>query len=146
MDKLDLKLISLLQEDGTSSNAGMAREFGVSEETVRRRIKRMVQEEYFKIVALPDPSKLGFESEVLIGFQVRTDQVAQVAEALSNLDEINWVSVTTGSYDIFTWATLRSSAELSTFLRNNVGPIPGVRKMETFINLDMKKRRYGVAF
>ena len=145
MDKLDLKLISLLQEDGTSSNAEMARKVGVSEETVRRRIKRMVQEEYIKIVALPDPHKLGFESEVLIGFQVRTDQVAQVAEALSNLDEINWVSVTTGSYDIFAWATLRSSAELSTFLRNNVGPIPGVRKMETFINLDMKKRRYGVA-
>ena len=145
MDKLDLEIISLLQEDGTSTNAGMARKVGVSEETVRRRLKRMMQEEYIKVVALPDPLKLGFGSEVLIGLQVRTDQVDQVGEALSNLDEINWVSVTTGSYDIFAWATLRSSEELSNFLRNNVGPIPGVRKMETFINLDMKKRRYGVA-
>ena len=145
MDKLDIKIISLLQEDGISTNAGMARKVGVSEETVRRRLKRMVQEEYIKVVALPDPSKLGFGSEVLIGLQVRTDQVDQVGEALSNLNEINWVSVTTGSYDIFAWATLRSAKELSVFLRNDVGPIPGVRKMETFINLDMKKRRYGVA-
>lgn len=145
MDKLDLKIISLLQEDGTATNAGIARQVGVSEETVRRRLKRLIQEEYIKVVALPDPKKLGYESEVLIGFQVDADKVDMVAEALADMDEINWVSVTTGSFDIFAWATLKSSEELSLFLRTKVGVTTGVRRMETFINLAIKKRRYGLA-
>ncbi len=145
MDKLDLRIISLLQEDGTATNAGIARQVSVSEETVRRRLKRLVQDEFIRVVALPDPAKLGYESEVLIGAQVDADKVDQVAEALAGLDEINWVSVTTGSFDIFAWATLRSSEELSIFLRTRVGVITGVRRLETFINLAIKKRHYGVA-
>lgn len=145
MDKLDLKIISLLQDDGTATNAGIARQVGVSEETVRRRLKRLISEEYIKVVALPDPKKLGYESEVLIGVQVDADKIDSVADALAEMDEINWVSVTTGSFDIFAWATLKSSEELSLFLRTKVGITHGVRRMETFINLDIKKRRYGVA-
>ena len=145
MDKLDLRIISLLQEDGTSTNAGIARQVGVSEETVRRRLKRLVQDEYIKVVALPDPKKLGYDSEVLIGVQVDADKVDAVSDALAEMDEINWVSVTTGSFDIFAWATLKSSEELSRFLRTKVGVTPGVRRLETFINLAIKKRRYGVA-
>ena len=145
MDKLDLKIISLLQDDGTATNAGIARQVGVSEETVRRRLKRLVQEEYIKVVALPDPAKLGYMSEVLIGVQVDADKIDSVADALAEMDEINWVSVTTGSFDIFAWATLKSSEELSQFLRTKVGITHGVRRMETFINLVIKKRRYGVA-
>lgn len=145
MDNLDVKIVSLLQEDGTATNAAIARQVGVSEETVRRRLKRLVSEQYIRVVALPDPAKLGYHSEVLMGIQADADKVDQVGDALSEMDEINWVSVTTGSFDIFCWATLRSSEELSVFLRTKVGTIPGVRKMETFINLAVKKRRYGVA-
>ena len=144
MDKLDLKIISLLQDDGTATNAGIARKVGVSEETVRRRLKRLIQEEYIKVVALPDPAKLGYESEVLIGVQADADKVDAVADALAEMDEINWVSVTTGSFDIFAWATLKSSEVLSDFLRKRVGVIPGVRKMETFINLATKKEQHGI--
>jgi len=145
MDNLDIKIISLLQEDGTATNAGIARQVGVSEETVRRRLKRLVQEEYIRVVALPDPAKLGYESEVLMGIQADADKVDQVADTLAEFDEVNWVSITTGSYDIFAWATLRDSEELSTFLRTKVGVIHGVRRLETFINLAIKKRKYGVA-
>ena len=70
MDKLDIKIISLLQQDGTTTNAGIAKQVGVSEETVRRRFKRLTQEKYISVVAVPDPTKIGFDSEALIGFQV----------------------------------------------------------------------------
>lgn len=145
MDKLDIRIISLLQDDGTATNAGIARQVGVSEETVRRRLKRLVQGEYIKIVALPDPAKLGYETEVLIGVQADADKVDLVSDALAEMEEINWISITTGSFDIFAWATLKSSKELSQFLRTKVGVTPGVRRLETFINLAIKKRRYGVA-
>ena len=144
MDNLDIKIISLLQQEGRATNTQVARQVGVSEETVRRRLKRLIQEEYIRVVAQPDPAKLGYELEVLIGLKTGADKVDQVAESIAQLDEVNWVSVTTGSFDVFAWATLRSSQVLGDFLRERMGVIPGVRKMETFVNLDIKKRRCGL--
>ena len=143
MDALDTKIIDILQGDGRASNAGMARLVGVSEGTVRRRLKRLVEQEFIEIVALPDPVKLGYESQAIVGVQVDPDKIDQVANDLAALDEISWVSITTGSFDVFAWATLRSSEELGLFLRTKVGVISGVRRTETFVNLENKKRGNG---
>ena len=145
MDELDTKIIALLQEDGRASNAGIARKVGVSEGTVRRRLRRLIQDEYIRVVALLDPGRMGYASEALIGVQFDPDKVDQVSEDLTQLEEVNWVAITTGAYDIFAWATLHSSESLGIFLRTKVGTIPGVRRTETFVNLSMKKRGYGVA-
>jgi Lrp/AsnC family transcriptional regulator for asnA, asnC and gidA len=144
MDDLDTKIIALLQDDGRASNAGIAREVGVSEGTVRRRLKRLIQEEFIRVVALLDPGKMGYASEALIGVQVDPDKIDQVADDLTKLDEVSWVAITTGAYDIFAWATLDSSETLGIFLRTKIGTIHGVRRTETFVNLTVKKRGYGV--
>ena len=143
MDELDTKIIDILQQDGRASNAGMARLVGVSEGTVRRRLKRLVEQDYIEIVALPDPGKLGYDSQALVGVQVDPDKVDQVANDLADLDEISWVAITTGSFDVFAWATVQSAEELGLFLRTKVGVISGVRRTETFVNLDKKKRGNG---
>ena len=70
MDELDRKIIIILEKDGRAANATIAREVGVSEGTVRRRLKRLIGDEIIKVVAFPDPKALGFESEALIGVQV----------------------------------------------------------------------------
>ena len=144
LDALDVAIVSHLQENGSLTNAGIAEHVPVSEETVRRRIKRLVKEGLIRIVAIPDPNKLGYESEVLIGVQVEADKVGDVADALTGIPDITWVTVSTGAYDVFAWATLKTSAELSNLLLTKVGVIPGVRKTETFINLDIRKRLYGL--
>ena len=144
MDDLDKQIIKILQNDGRASNAGIARDVGVSEGTVRRRLKRLVQEEYIQVVALPDPSKMGLESRALVGVQVDPDKVNQVSDDLLRLEEVSWVTVTTGSFDIFAWAMLPSAEALGIFLRTKVGTIPGVRRTETFVNLANKKRGYGM--
>ena len=145
LDELDHKIIALLQEDGRSSNAGIARLVGVSEGTVRRRLKRLVEEGYVRVMALLDPVKMGYASEALIGVQVDPDKTDQVSADLAELEEINWVSITTGSFDIFAWATLETSQQLGVFLRTKVGTIEGVRRTETFVNLMVKKRWYSEA-
>ena len=145
MDELDTKIVQLLQRNGRASNAGIAREVGVSEGTVRRRLKRLVQEEYIRVVALLDPGRMGYGAEALIGVQVNPDKIDQVADDLAALEEVNWVAITTGTYDIFAWATLQSSEALGIFLRTKAGLIPGVRRTETFVNLAVKKRGHGLA-
>ena len=145
MDELDRKIIQILQSNGRASNARIARDVGVSEGTVRRRLKTLVQKGSIKIVALPDPEALGFDTEALMGIQVDPDKIDEVAILLVELKESSWVSVTTGSCDIFCWVTLPSSEELGNFLKAVVGTIPGVRRTETFVSLSVRKRNYGVA-
>jgi Lrp/AsnC family transcriptional regulator for asnA, asnC and gidA len=145
MDDLDIKIISMLQDDARASNAGIARHVSVSEGTVRRRLKRIIQEGFIRVTAALDPAKMGYASEALIGVQADPDKTDQVAEDLARLDEVDWVTITTGAYDVFAWAALQSVEALGIFLRTKVGTIPGVRRTETFVNLSVKKRGYGIS-
>ena len=45
MDELDRKIVGILQQDGRASNAKIARQLGVSEGTIRRRLKRLIEDE-----------------------------------------------------------------------------------------------------
>ena len=120
LDKLDRQIITLRQGDGTITNAGIARQVDVSEETVGRRRNILFDDEYMKVVELPNPGKLGLRSEELIGIHGDVDKTDQTGESLAEFDEVNWVSITTGSVNIFAGATLRTSEDLSNFLRTKV--------------------------
>ncbi len=144
MDELDRRIITLLETNGRASNARIARDVGVSEGTVRRRLKRLINDRIINVIAMPDPRKLGYESEALIGVQVDPDKIDAVAGEMGSLEHIRWVAVTTGTYDVFAWATLPNAEALGKFLREQVGNIPGVRRTETFVNLAVMKREYGI--
>ena len=144
MDELDHKIIALLQMDGRASNAKIAREVGVSEGTVRRRLRRLTKDDVVHIVAVPNLEKLGYATTALVGLQTGPGMSDTVAESLASLPESHYVAVTTGSYDVFVWAGLESAESLGNFLRTKVGVIEGVQPTETFVNLSLKKRTAGL--
>jgi Lrp/AsnC family transcriptional regulator, regulator for asnA, asnC and gidA len=144
MDELDRKIIALLQMDGRASNAKIAREVGVSEGTVRRRLRRLIQDDIVKVVAVPNLEKLGYATTALIGLQTGPGKSDSVADSISRLEEAHYVAVTTGAYDVFVWAGLESAESLGNFLRTRIGIIDGVQRTETFVNLSIKKRTYGL--
>jgi Lrp/AsnC family transcriptional regulator for asnA, asnC and gidA len=144
MDELDRRIISLLQMDGRASNAKIAREVGVSEGTVRRRLRRLIQDDVVKVIAVPNLEKLGYATTALIGLQTGPGKSDAVAESIAGLDEAHYVAITTGAYDVFIWAGLESAESLGTFLRTKIGTIEGVQRTETFVNLAIKKRTYGL--
>ena len=144
MDELDHKIIALLQMDGRASNAKIAREVGVSEGTVRRRLRRLTKDDVVHIVAVPNLEKLGYATTALVGLQTGPGMSDTVTESLASLPESHYVAVTTGSYDVFVWAGLESAESLGNFLRTKVGVIEGVQRTETFVNLSLKKRTAGL--
>ena len=50
-DPLDCKMIGLLQHDGRMSNTAMAQALGISEYTVRTRLKKIIESGIIRIVA-----------------------------------------------------------------------------------------------
>ena len=144
MDELDRRIIALLQADGRASNAKIAREVGVSEGTVRRRLRRLIDGDIIKVIAVPNLEQMGYGTAALVGIQTGPGMVDDVAAAIGALDEAHYVAITTGAYDIFAWVGLESPEKLGNFLRGKVGTIPGVTRTETFVNLAIKKRTYGL--
>ena len=144
MDDTGRSIVGILETSGRASNAMIARSVGVSEGTVRRRVKHLIEQKAITITAVPDPKWMGYDSEALIGVQVDPDKIDEVASKLSSLSNTRWVAVTTGSYDVFAWATVIDAQALGAFLREEVGTITGVRRTETFVNLSVVKRQYGI--
>ena len=144
MDDLDRRIIATLQIDGTTTNIAIARDTGVSEETVRRRTKRLIGDGIIKIAGVPNSAKLGVDSQALIGLQVDADKLDAVAETLAEMNEITWVAITTGSIDVMAWVNLRSANKLRELLSSQVSGIEGVRRTETFVCMENLKEQYGV--
>ena len=140
MDELDREIIAILQSNGRASNARIARRIGVSEGTVRRRLKKLIADGVIDIVAVVDAERLGYDTEALVGVQVDPDKVMEVAANLGELPESNCVSITTGTYDVFMWVTLQSADQLGAFLREKLGIVSGVRRTETFVRLSLPKK------
>ena len=131
MDQLDIIIISLLQKDGTATNAGIAKHTRVSEETIRRRRGRLIRDGYMKIVGVPNAHKLGFEVQAMIALQVDADKLDSVAEELAKIDVITWVIISTGS-------------DLSELLASRISHVEGVRRTETFVSISIIKDSPGV--
>ena len=140
MDELDLKIIGILQSDGRASNAKIARAVGVSEGTVRRRLRRLIKDDIVHVVAVPNLEKMGYGTTALIGLETGPGKSDAVAESIADLEEAHYVVVATGPYDVFVWTALESAESLGDFLRTRIGVIDGVQKTQTFVTLSTKKR------
>ena len=144
MDTIDRQIIAALNEDGRAANAKIAKKVKVSEGTVRRRLKKLTGDKTIDIVTVQDPQKMGYQSEVLIGVQVEPDMLEEVAARMAEFKYTTLVSITTGTYDVFAWATLPNAESLGEFIRDHVGKTPGVQRTETFVSLGVRKRTYSL--
>ncbi len=143
MDNVDRAIMAILQEDGRAPHVELARRLGVSEGTVRRRVAKLLKGGVIRVVAVAEPERLGYHTSAFIGLQVDPAQVEEVATKLAALAETEQVAITTGRYDIFIWVNLESAEALAAFLHRKIGTVEGVRRTETFISLDTRKRAAG---
>ena len=144
MDELDLKIIAQLQLDGRATNATVARSTEASEETIRRRRFRLIEQGYVHVVAVPAARRLGYKTEVIIGIRSEVERLDQVADALADLNEVTWVSISTGSFDILARVIVRTTEGLRDLMLNRIYQIQGIRSVETFMVLENVKQEYGL--
>lgn len=143
IDDTDRRIIELLQEDARQSNASIARVIGVSEATIRRRIKLMVDDGSLNIRAVPNPSSFGLNTSAIIGIDVQPDALEAVASGLTMSEEVIFVGVSTGRYDLIINVLVGTLEELREFLEEVLTKLHGVRKTETLVLLDVKKQTLG---
>ena len=142
IDLIDSKMILLLQEDGRIPNTEIAKKLGISEGTVRSRLKRLIDEEVVQIVAVSDPFKLGFEIAGDLYIHVEMKKLDKVIEKLKAYKELWYIVMTTGDASINAEFIVRTLEDLNDLVYNKISRIDGVTHIETSVIMKYVKRRY----
>ena len=142
LDRVDRRLVQLLQKDGRMPNNALARELGISEFTVRRRLKRLLDSSTIKIVAVANPIDLGFEIAGNLKIKIDLKKAQLVLEKLKQIDSLIWVALTTGGTDIDVDFVARSLGEFRQIVFEKISNIDGVQSTEASLMVDLVKDRY----
>jgi Lrp/AsnC family transcriptional regulator for asnA, asnC and gidA len=141
LDPTDKAIIEALQVDGRLPYSELGPMVGLSQAAVRQRVKRLLDAGVMQVVAVTDPASLGFGLQALIGITVAGD-IRGVADALAEVDEIDYVVVTAGRFDVFAEVVCVDTAALLDLVNGRIRSIPGVRATEVFTYLDLVKQTY----
>ena len=139
LDRLDCKLIRVLQTDGRMPNNAIAQELGISEHTVRRRLKRLIDEGIIRIVAVANPIDLGFEIAGNLKIHIDLKKTERVLESLKKIDSLIYVALTTGGTDVDADFIVRSLKEFHDLIYNQLSKIDGILSTETSLLVDLVK-------
>ena len=146
LDKVDQAIVEWLARDARTSNRQIANALGVTEGTVRARIKRMEEEKLIRITAVTNIDRFREGALAYIWIEVeRSSQIREVARELAALNELGFVGVMMGRFDILAITMVRNTAHLGEFLHQKINAIEGVRRTESTLGVNFVKHDYRMA-
>lgn len=141
IDEIDKAIIRLLQVDGRMAYAQLGPQVGLSSAAARQRVQRLIENEVIEVVAVSQPLKLGFNIQAMVGLRVDGD-IRAIAKELAAIEEIVYVVVSSGRFDLVTEVVCRDSRQLLSIVNDTIRAMPGVTSTETFTYLNIEKVSY----
>ena len=142
LDDLDKAIIRCLQLDGRRPYAQIGRELKVPEATVRQRAERLISRRVVQIVGVTDPLAMGFQQPALIGLKVDANRLEEIAQKIAALDEVTYLVVTAGRFDLMCEVVCEDNDHLLRVLTEDLAKIRGIRSTETLVELRFVKESY----
>ncbi len=142
LDDLDKAIIRCLQLDGRRPYAQIGRELKVPEATVRQRAERLISRGVVQVVGVTDPLAMGFQQPALIGLRVDAAKLEQIATKIAALDEVTYLVVTAGRFDLMCEVVCEDNEHLMRVLTQDLAKIRGIRSSETMVELRFVKESY----
>ncbi|MGC8494651.1 MAG: Lrp/AsnC family transcriptional regulator [Syntrophobacteraceae bacterium] len=132
IDETNLAIIRHLR-DGRKSFKRIAEEMGLTENTVRTRVKKLVEDEVFDISGQVNPEAIQGHQVVMIGVRLQNMDLVKRGEEFSKLKGVVSVSVVTGRFDLMLVVLLKDDYDLLQFYTEEVSRVHGVESVETFV-------------
>jgi len=142
LDETDRAIIAQLQYDGRMSFTDIATELGISEGTVRRRVKNLTESGVLQVVAVVEPQFLGWNAAGMIGVTVQAGEIDAVADQLAQFPEVSYLFMASGEFDLFVEVFCKDREHFVSFLNQKLHQVSGVQRTQTFMILKMYKLSY----
>jgi len=146
LDASDQAIVERLSHDARVSNREIAESLGVTEGTVRGRIKRMEEEKLIRITAVTNINRFRDAALAYIWIEVeRSAQTRTVAASLAEITELGFVGVMLGRADILAITMVRNAEHLADFVHRRISVIDGVRGTQSTLGVNFVKHDYRMA-
>ena len=141
LDDTDRTIIRELQRDGRISYADLAPIAGLSAPATRQRVQRLMDSGLLQVVAVTDPLALGLPVMAMVGIAVDGD-IRAVADAIAEVDNVIYVVLTSGSFDLFAEVVCADMDGLFAVVNDHIKALPGVRATESFVYFEIHTHRF----
>ncbi len=129
------KAIIRLLEDGRKPYSAIAEEIGITENTVRSRVNRLIEDGVLKISGLVNPQMLPEMQVAIMGIKLSTLNLEEKAKEFSKLRGVFSVVVVTGRFDLIVQLVTGTDEQnsLLNFFKNELSKVKDVSDVETFV-------------
>jgi len=130
VDETDVKILEMLEEDGRRSFTEMAEKLKVSESAIRKRVSTLLSTGVIKKFTIRvDNVKMGLNTVAIVGIDVESDKMLEIAQLLCNNREVKCVATSSGDHMIMLEVWARSGKELSKLISERIAKMDGVKKI-----------------
>lgn len=137
LDETDRQIVDFLRQDGRMAYREIARQLGVSEGMVRKRVSKLLEAGWVRIVAMSDALQLGVPILATTYAKVSPHALERVTARLAANDATRYVAVGVGSHNVVIESLHASNAELHAFLQSELSD--EVISSETMQVVEIKK-------
>ena len=142
LDEIDRYIIEAMRQDGRVPFAQIAKHLKVSPGMIRVRYDRLKELGLIRVVGITNPLRMGYTTMTMIGIRTAGDKMLSVARQVAAFDEVIYLIVVSGRFDIMAEVVCRDHADLLRFLTEKLYRVDGVRESETFLHLKIEKEIY----
>ena len=139
IDEIDSQIITLLEQNGRMPNTELAKKLNMSETTVRKRIKRLIDYDLIKVVAVRNRAKLGYDTNGNIRIVTDTRKTKAIAGKLSKIKEIWYIAQLAGDAEFDVEFSVKSRSDLLVLL-DKINKLDGVIRTRPSIRLKLVKQ------
>jgi Lrp/AsnC family leucine-responsive transcriptional regulator len=149
VDRLDRKILEILQQDGRISFAELARRVHLSPTPCVERVRRLETHGYIRDYAAHlDPNKLG--AQLLAFVEIRLDRTTpdvfdRFKEAVVQLQEVQECHMVAGGFDYLVKLRVADMEAYRRILGERITALPGVEQTHTYFVMEEVKSTHAFA-
>lgn len=145
LDRLDRQILRHLQDDGRRPYREIARTVGVSEGTVRARVRKLQETGVVRMVAVPDFTALGDSILAAVLVHAAPGSHEALIEELVKQPEVSYAATILGPAEIILEVVCPDNQALWQWVNDVLRRMEGVIKAEPMMILKVHKMRYDAA-
>ena len=144
LKEVDWMLIKELVKNGRASTGELAEKLGIHITTVYRKTSSLLKEEFIKISAVPNPSRLGYSANAFIALDVAPTKVDDICKSLYPYPEIHRILTMINRSRMIVCIHTKDHEALYEFIKKKIAPLEGIINTETFVGAIVQKTYYGL--
>ena len=143
MDRIDKKIVNILQENGKITNAKLSRMVGISAPATLERVKRLETSGVIShFTAVVDPEKVGFTIMAIVSISLSLSKLSSIPEIkveFSQLEEVVECYQIAGAHDFILIVISEDIKSYAEFMNRKLTKIKGIQSIQSSFVIDSLK-------